>query len=194
MNVVMKGLSAAVIIAALVGCSKPTPKQALSAPLPPAGEVVAPITTVEEFSADITELGSEELHRLRSLGEAGPIYVAAYLPEVENVAANDDERAFASRQELDSSERVHEQLNAILGGCLGQKFIDGFGMPWVKFADKHGTEYALRDGKFEILPFPFVPVLRPAKNNEADFLYALYDIVQQQLQSNQYKVRDDSPF
>src|SRR5690606_26188172 len=110
-----------------------------------------------------------------------------------DVEPNDDERAFASREERQSNERVYQTLDELLAGYMGQRFVDEFGMPWVKYVDKHGTEYALRYGQFEILPFPFVPVLQRAKGS-SEFLYALHDIVQQQLHSNHYKVRDDASF
>jgi hypothetical protein len=158
----------------------------------PEGTVHANEYQVESTPQSITAVTGEDLQWLLSLDEFGPDFVATYVPGAPDPELQDYDRAFAAWLFDDESEYSEDNVITVLGGYLGNKCVADFDMQWVSVTDEYGTDFAVRGKSFDLMAFPFSSVVKRIENDETEFLYQLYHVIQQTLTSGNIDPLDAS--
>lgn len=156
----------------------------------PDGKVIVQDTNVEATPQTIALVDGDDLKWLHALDDAGPQFVAHYLPNVTDPGLKDYDAAFRAWQLDESPPYTDHQVIELVGAYLGNKCIADFDMEWVTVTDKYGTDYAVRSTKVEVMSFPFSTVLKRIEDKKYDFVHGVYYTIKEMLANGEYMTRE----
>jgi hypothetical protein len=155
----------------------------------PAGPITTTTHVVPATPQSVVLASKIEIQKLNELARQAKRFAISYIPEAINPSLKDLDNAFHAWQIEKDRQFTEQQVIEILGAYAGCQLVENLNMEWVIVTDEYGTDFAVRDKKYEVMSFPFSSVAKRIQDKQFDFMNGVYHAVKNAIESGAYKRR-----